>query len=132
MCDYAKDQLRDIFTAPIMNRFNNIIGFNKISRKAGASICENLVNKLCKKFEGRDFDGIRPKIKINDMNKIVDYILVESNFNKDGVRCLKNNINDIIGSQILEEIIKGNGNLVLSFSEDGKVDVSKQKTAKIK
>ena len=25
-----KDQLREIFTAPIMNRFNNIIGFNKI------------------------------------------------------------------------------------------------------
>lgn len=122
-----KDQLREIFTAPIMNRFNNIVGFNKISRKAGASICENLIIKLCKKFERRSFDGIQPKIKINDMNLIVDYVLEESNFNKDGVRCIKNNINDIIGSQILEEIIDGNGDLVLSFnSQKRKVEVSKE------
>ena len=127
-----KDQLREIFTAPIMNRFNNIVGFNKISRKAGATICENLINKLCKKFEGRSFDGIQPKIKIVDMDKIVEYILEESNFNKDGVRCIKNNINDIIGSQILEEIINGNGNLVLSYNEEGKIEVTKEKASRRK
>ena len=110
-----KDKLREIFTAPIMNRFNNIVGFSKISRSSGAVICENLIKNLIKSFENRSFNGIRPKIKIINMDKLVEYILQESNFSKDGVRTLKNNVNDVVGSLILEEIVKGNKNIVYNF-----------------
>ena len=40
-----KEELRNIFTAPIMNRFNNIIGFNEIKRKDAEQICKNIILK---------------------------------------------------------------------------------------
>lgn len=124
-----KDKLREIFTSPIMNRFNNIVGFEKISRSAGAVICENLINNLVKNFENRNFNGIRPKVKISNIDKLVEYILNESNFSKDGVRTLKNNVNDIVGSLILEEIVKGNKNIKISADNNG-VIVEKRNTSK--
>lgn len=119
----VKEELRRIFTAPIMNRFNNVIGFNEIKREDAEIICKNIIDKLVNRFQSKKFNGIIPKIKITNLDEIVDVILEESNFKKDGVRSLNNVINDVIGSQILEEIVKENDRILISC-EDGKVKTS--------
>lgn len=118
-----KEELRMIFTAPIMNRFNNIIGFNEIKRKDAETICKNIIYKLIDRFQNKKFNGMVPKIKIIDIDEIVDLILEESNFRKDGVRSLNNVINDMIDSQILEEIVNENDKILISC-EDGKIKFS--------
>ena len=117
-----RDELRGIFTAPIMNRFNNIIGFNEIKKKDAIDICDSLINKLIAKFESKKFDGVTPKIKVDNRDEIIEIILKESNFKKDGVRSLKNVINDLIGSQILEEIVNGKEKMIIR-AEDEKIVV---------
>ena len=112
-----RDELRNIFTAPIMNRFNNIIGFNEIKKEDAIKITKHLIFKLIKKYENKKFNGINPKIKIDNIDEIVDIILEESNFKKDGVRSLKNVINDLIGSQILEEIVDGKEKILVTTNE---------------
>lgn len=110
----VKDELRNIFTAPIINRFNDVLGFNEIKKKDAIIICKSLISKLISKFESKVFDGINPKIKIDNIDEIVEIILKESNFKKDGVRSLKNVINDLIGSQVLEEIVNGEDKILVS------------------
>ncbi len=119
----VKEELRRIFTAPIMNRFNNVIGFNEIKREDAEVICKNIIYKLIDRFQNKKFNGIIPKIKITNLDEIVDVILEESNFKKDGVRSLNNVINDMIGSQILEEIVQENDKIFISC-EDGKIKLS--------
>ena len=113
-----RDELRGIFTAPIMNRFNNIIGFNEIKKKDAIDICDSLISKLIAKFESKKFDGVTPKIKIDNKDEIIELILQESNFKKDGVRSLRNVINDLIGSQILEEIVNGKDKMIIRAEDD--------------
>lgn len=113
-----RDELRSIFTAPIMNRFNNIIGFKEIKKEDAIDICDSLINKLIKKFESKKFNGINPRIKMDNRDEIIELILTESNFKKDGVRSLKNVINDLIGSQILEEIVNGKDKMIIRAEND--------------
>jgi ATP-dependent protease Clp ATPase subunit len=126
-----RDELRRIFTAPIMNRFNNIIGFKEIKKEDAILICKSLISKMIYKFESKKFKGICPKIQLENIDEIIEVILEESNFKKDGVRSLKNIINDIIASQILEEIVNENSDIVVS-SKDGRILVKKNnRTAKV-
>lgn len=112
-----RDELRDIFTAPIMNRFNNVIRFKEIDKDDAMSISENLINKLINKFESKRFNGITPSIKIENIDEIAAIILRESNFRKDGVRSIKNVINDLIGSQVLEKVVCGEENILITASK---------------
>ena len=120
-----RDELRRIFTAPIMNRFNNIIGFKEIGKDDAILICKNLINKLVAKFESKKFGTIKPSIEVKNIDEIVEIILEESNFKKDGVRSLKNVINDIIASKILEEIVDGKDKIVIS-ANNGQINCTRQ------
>ena len=113
-----KNELRNLFTAPIMNRFNEVIGFNEIKRDDAVLICEDLIDKMIRNIQRKKFMGITPKIKIEDMDEIVSIILEKSNFKKDGVRSLKNVISDVLGTPILEEIINKNNNIVMIVKND--------------
>lgn len=108
-----KEGLREIFTAPIMNRFNNLVHFRKIEYNDAVDICKSLIDKMCKTFENKRFRGMTPKITVNNVDQIVDLILKECNYEKDGVRSLKNVVNDLIGSNIIEEILNNNDNILV-------------------
>lgn len=119
-----KDGLREIFTSPIMNRFNNLIHFKKISYEDALLISENLILSLKNKFENKMFNGVNPKITINNLDEICRIVLKECNFQKDGVRSLKNVINDIIGDGILEEIINNNDEITIE-TRNNKISIHK-------
>lgn len=119
-----KDSLREIFTSPIMNRFNNLVHFKKIEYEDALLICENVINKMCDMFTNKKFGKITPKIKINNINEISKVILKECNFEKDGVRSLKNVVNDVIGSEIIEQIYQENADIVIDCSNN-KITVKK-------
>lgn len=118
------DGLREIFTAPIMNRFNNLVCFNRIEYTDALAISDNLIDKLCKNFQNKKFNGKIPVITVKNKDKISKHILKECNFEKDGVRSLKNVINDEIGSEIMEQILLGNYEIVIDEKND-KINVSK-------
>ena len=91
---------------------------NEIKKDDAIKICKSLISKLVSKFESKSFDGLCPKITISNEEEIVEIILEESNFKKDGVRSLKNVINDVIGSKILEEIVDESENIEISAKKD--------------
>lgn len=123
-----KNILREEFTAPIMNRFNNLVPFEKIDRKTAIEIAENLIENLCKNIEGKRFRGnIEPKIIIENRDEIMDLILENSNYTKDGARSIKNVIEDIILSPILQSIASLKGNITLKIA-NGKISVTENKT----
>jgi len=113
-----KNALREIFTSPIMNRFNNLIHFKKIEYDDALLISENIINKLCNSFSNKRFGKITPKIRIDNIKEVSKIVLKECNFEKDGVRSLKNVINDTIGSEIIEQILEGNDNIVINCVND--------------
>lgn len=121
-----KEDLRSIFTAPIMNRFNNIIGFDEIKKEDAMRISESLLNKLKNKFESKKFNGVTPSIRFKNIDEISEIILKESNFRKDGVRSMKNVINDLVGSLILEEIVDGKEKILVS-ANNGEISVVAKK-----
>lgn len=121
-----KEELRETFTAPILNRFNNLVHFKKIEYDDAMDICANVITKLKDKFEGKRFNGKIPSITINDMEEICRYILRECEYEKDGVRSLKNVINDTIGSEIIEQILAKNYQISIGIKND-KIIVEKQK-----
>jgi len=123
------DGLREIFTAPIMNRFNNLVCFKRIEYNDALAISDNLIDKLCNNFQNKKFNGKIPVITIKNKDKISKLILKECNFEKDGVRSLKNVINDAIGSEIMEQILMGNYDIVIDEKND-KITVSKAVNAR--
>lgn len=108
-----KEELRNLFTAPIMNRFNNLVHFSKIQYKDALAITNNLINKMINKFESKKFGKVTPKIDINNIDEISKIILKECNYEKDGVRSLKNVVNDLIGSEIMEQILNGKDKILV-------------------
>ena len=108
-----KEELRKLFTAPIMNRFNNLVHFNKIEYKDAMAITNNLILKMAKKFENKKFGNVTPKIEIRNSDEISKIILKECNYEKDGVRSLKNVVNDLIGSEIMEQILNGKDKILI-------------------
>ena len=119
-----REELREVFTSPIMNRFNNLVHFKKIEYDDAMAICNNVIRKLIYKFESKRFDGVIPKIKIVDNDAVCKLILKECEYQKDGVRSLKNVINDRIGNEIIEQIISKNYDVCVSV-KDNQIDVSK-------
>lgn len=108
-----KEGLRNLFTAPIMNRFNNLIHFTKIEYDDAIDISCSLIEKLIAKFTNKKFGKIKPSIEIKNIEEISKIILDECNYQKDGVRSLKNVINDLIGSEIMEQILNNNDKIVI-------------------
>ena len=74
--------------------FNNLVHFKKLEYNDAKDICINLINVTCDIFQGKRFQGKVPTITVKDIEEIADLILKESNYEKDGVRTLKNLVND--------------------------------------
>lgn len=125
-----REGLREIFSSPIMNRFNNLVHFKKIEYDDALAITKNLITKICAKFESKNFGGITPKIKITDVDEIAKLILQECDYQKDGVRSVKNVVNDMIGSPIIEQLLENNANIII-FCENNKIIVKKVLTARM-
>ena len=125
-----KEELRKLFTAPIMNRFNNLVHFNKIEYKDAMDITNNLILKMVKKFESKKFGKVTPKIEIRNSDEISKIILKECNYEKDGVRSLKNVVNDLIGSEIMEQILNDNDKILIE-GKNNSIVVSNINTKRI-
>ena len=112
-----REELRKIFTAPILNRFNDVVYFRKFKSDDAKIICKNLIYKILDKLKNKRINGICPKIELIDIENIINIIIDSSDFKKDGVRGLKNCINDIILTPILEEIVNENDDIVITVNE---------------
>ena len=121
-----KDGLREIFTSPIINRFNNVIHFKKIEYQDALDICSNVINHLKSNFESKRFYGEVPTITIDNIEDISKIILDRCDYQKDGVRSVKNVINDTIGSEIIEQILAKNYKIHINV-KNGQINVGLDK-----
>lgn len=114
-----KGVLREEFTAPILNRFNNLVAFEKIDEVTAKKIAKHFMAKTFKMIEGKEFRGkIRPKITIEDKEDVIKLVLEQSNYTKDGARSIKNVVEDIVMSPILQEIANGKYNIVVKVTNN--------------
>ncbi len=122
----TQDFLREVFGSPILSRFNKVIHFKSIKYDDAKKIANNIIKNICLDFQRKKFNDVIPKISIDNLDEILVKILKDSNFEKEGVRCLKNTIRDTISNQIINLISEGKKDILITYRE-GKVLVESPK-----
>ena len=108
-------ELRNTFRPEFINRIDEIIVFNSLSK----DIVYEILDKIIKETENRLQDK---KITINLTDKAKDYIIDASYDEKYGARPIKRyvsrNIETLIAENIIEDKIKFNSNLIIDIDND--------------
>lgn len=102
--DVRKDILKEVnktFKNEFLNRIDEIIVFNKLSKQDIREIIEKYIFDLVKRFEKSSY-------YINISKDVTNYILENSNEEQNGARDIKRNIKNLIENKIVEEIINNN------------------------
>ena len=90
-------KLNDEFSIPFMNRVDNVITFNKLSKEDIIKITNNKIKKLKEKYKN--------KISIRIAKKVIDEIVNKSQFEQYGARKISKVIKDTIETEIIEALI---------------------------
>ena len=113
--ELIKEELRNNFKPEFLNRINEIIIFNSLSKETVYKI----LDKLIKELEDRLKDK---RIKINITDKCKDYIVDSSYSFQYGARPLKRyleqNIETLLAEKILNEEISYNSNITIDIHND--------------
>ena len=102
--DVRKDILKEVnktFKNEFLNRIDEIIVFNKLSKQDIREIIEKYIFDLVKRFEKSSY-------YINISKDVTNYILENSNEEQNGARDIKRNIKNLIENEIVEKIINNN------------------------
>ena len=102
--DVRKDILKEVnktFKNEFLNRIDEIIVFNKLSKQDIREIIEKYIFDLVKRFEKSSY-------YINISKDVTNYILENSNEEQNGARDIKRNIKNLIENKIVEKIINNN------------------------
>jgi len=92
--------LKDFLSIEFINRIDNIIPFNKLSKNNIITIINNCLNKLKEKYEKKG-------IIISYNKKIIDELLVLSNYEELGARQISKVIKDNLENIIIDKILIG-------------------------
>ena len=88
-------KIKDKFSNSLVNRIDNIIIFNKLTKDNIKTIIINKLNKLQEKYPEFIYD-----------DKIIEDIIEESNYKEFGARRIDKIIKDKIENQIINTLIK--------------------------
>ena len=100
MCDRYMDALKSKFRPEFLNRIDDIIVFNKLSKEETSKIAEILLTNLRKRLAVMD-------VKLNVTNEAMSLIIDKGYDNEYGARPLKRVIQRYIEDKLSEEILKG-------------------------
>ncbi len=100
MCDRYMDALKSKFRPEFLNRIDDIIVFNKLSKDETSRIAEILLTNLRKRLAVMD-------VKLNITNEAMGLIIDKGYDNEYGARPLKRVIQRHIEDKLSEEILKG-------------------------
>lgn len=97
--DKVLTKLKENFSVPFINRIDNIIVFNKLSKEDITYLINKKINKLKNKYKN--------KIRININKNVINEILDMCNYNEFGARridkIIKDNLENIIINSIIDE-----------------------------
>ena len=98
--DTIKTKLNENFSIPFINRIDNIITFNSLTKESINILINNKLKKLIDKYSKKNIE-----IKID--NKVIKEITELSNYKEYGARKLDKIIKNKIDNYIIDEIIEG-------------------------
>ena len=96
--------LKESFSLPFINRLDNVVIFNRLTKENIKDIIKNALNKLEEKYQNK-------KIKITINKKVIDEIIEKCDYNEFGARKIDKIIKNEIDNLIIEEVLKGNNNI---------------------
>jgi len=96
--------LKESFSLPFINRIDNVVIFNKLTRENIKEIVNKNIKKLEEKYK-------KKSIKIKISKKVIDEIIDKCDYNEYGARKVSKVIKTNLDNLIIEEILNGNTNI---------------------
>ena len=128
MKDKIMESLKDHFRPEFLNRLDDIIIFNVLSR----SVVRNIVNLQIKIVQNRLIDK---GVTLTVCNEALDYLANKGYDSNYGARPLKRLIQDKILNKVAEVLIangvKGGGEVLVELNADKEIAVTVRKTGKV-
>ena len=90
-------KLKENFSVPFINRIDNIVVFNNLTKENIIYLINKKISKLKNKYKN--------EIKIAISKNVINEILIESNYNEFGARKIDKIIKDNIENIIINNII---------------------------
>ncbi len=100
-------KLKEYFSVPFINRIDNIIIFNKLSKKDITFLIQTKLNNLKDRYESKSID-----IKYN--NDIINEIIKESEYYEFGARKLDKIISEYVENQIIDGLINNKQKITIN------------------
>jgi len=98
--------LKESFSLPFINRIDNVVIFNKLTRENIKEIVNKNIKKLEEKYK-------KKSIKIKISKKVIDEIIDKCDYNEFGARKISKVIKTDLNNLIIEEILKDNTNITI-------------------
>lgn len=102
--EIVNTKLKEFLSPEIMNRIDEVIIFNKLSRKNINEIVTRKVKLVKEKFKSKN-------INVHISNKVIDEIIEESKYEEYGARKIDKIITSKLDDLIIDELLLGNDNL---------------------
>jgi len=98
------EELKNTFNIALLNRIDNIINFNKLSKENITNIVNAQINKLKKKY-----NNINLKIEKNTINEIIDL----SKYQEYGARKISKIITNQLENIIIDKLLINEKNIII-------------------
>lgn len=120
MSNKVKGKLREIFRPEFLNRIDEIVVFDHLSKLELSEIVDLMIEEV--NYESKDKD-----IQINIDDNVKDFLIEEGYDHNYGARPLRRTIQKYIEDEIAEEFLKGNiseGQSIFFTIEEGKIKMN--------
>ena len=96
--------LKESFSLPFINRLDNVVIFNRLTKENITDIVTKRIKNLEDKYKNKN-------IKIKVSKKVIEEIIDKCDYNEYGARKIDKIIKNEIDNLIIEEVLKGNNNI---------------------
>lgn len=100
----VEEKLKEYFSIPFINRIDNVIMFNNLTKEDIEKIINIKLTKLKNKYRKKQIS-----IKIN--KKVINELINKSNYDSFGARKIDKIIKDIIENEVIEQVLNGKINI---------------------
>lgn len=102
--EFVDTKLKEFLSPEIMNRIDEVIVFNRLSKKDISEIVTKKIKLIKEKFKSKN-------INVHISNKVIDEIINESNYEEYGARKIDKIIRSKLDDLIIDKLLLGNKEL---------------------
>ncbi len=104
--DHINTKLKDILSTEILNRIDNVVTFNHLTKKDILKIINNKLKTAKNNFKERNID-------VHITNKVIEEIVDDSHYQDFGARKIDKIIHNKIDDLVIDNLIAGNNKLII-------------------